>query len=139
LQRTYRRRIHDLSAAGIKLLAGSEVESIEELPQRLGINGALANDVTATIQNARLLEAKRVGRSLLASVLLTGISSAIAAVLWITVGGLAVLNTNVLMVILVLSVLVPFVIARALQMRMRRQFARQQNPPPQQTPASNCG
>ena len=137
LQRTYRRRIHDLSAAGIKLLADGEVKSMGELPQRLGIEGRMATDVTATIRNARLFQIKRVGRSLLASVLLAGISSAVASVLWITIGGLAVLSTAALMTILVLAILVPFVIARALQIKMRRQLDRLPDAPSCQTPASN--
>lgn len=123
LQREYRRLIHDLAAAGIKLLADGEVKSIGELPQKLGINGALAIDVMATIHNARLFEMKRVARSLFVSALLMGISSAVASILWITIGGLAVLSTAALMAVLILSVLVPFVIARALQARMRRQLA----------------
>jgi hypothetical protein len=137
LLRIYRRRIHDLAAAGIKLLADGEVKSIQELPQRLGINGRLASDVTATIQNTRLFEAKRVSRSLLTSALLTGISSAIAGILWVTIGGFAALNTTVLMVILVLSVLIPFVIARVLRMRMLRWLNRPPSPPPCQTPVSD--
>ena len=137
LQKLYRRRIHDLAAAGIKLLADGEVKSIGELPQRLGINGRLASDVTATIQNTRLFEAKRVSRSLLTSALLTGISSAIAGILWVTIGGFAALNTTVLMVMLVLSVLIPFVIARVLRMRMLRRLNRPPSPPPCQTPVSD--
>ena len=136
LQKLYRRRIHDLSATGIKLLANGEIKSIEELPQKLGINGSLASDVKATIQNVRLFEIKRAGHSLLASALLTGISSAVAGVLWITIGGLAVLNTVALSGILIVSVLVPFVIARAMQVKMLHQFAKLSDPPHCQMPAS---
>jgi len=137
LLRTYRRRIHDLSAAGMKLLADGEVKSVGELPQKLGIEGKLATDVTATIQNARLFQIKRVGRSLLTSALLTGISSAIAGILWVTIGGFATLNTTVLMVLLVLSVLIPFVIARVLRMRMLRRLKQSPSPLPCQTPVSD--
>jgi hypothetical protein len=129
LQRLYRRRIHDLSAAGMRLLAEGEVESVGDLPQRLGITGGLAIDVTAAIQNARVFEAKRVARSLLISALMTGISSALAGVFWVTIGGLAVLNTTALMVVLVLSILVPFMITAALRLRMMRRFTRDSRAP----------
>jgi len=125
LQKLYRRRIHDLAVAGMKLLADDEVKSIEEVPTKLCISGALASDVMATIRNAKLFEAKRAGRSLLASALLMCISSAVAAVLWITIGGLVVLSTTATMVIIVLSILVPWVVTTVLRLRMRRRLAQQ--------------
>jgi hypothetical protein len=124
LQRLYRRRIHDLAAAGMKMLASGEVKSEKDLTQKLGISGILANDVMAVIQNARLFEVKRAGRSFLASALMTGISSAIAGVLWVTIGGLAALNTSALVTILVLSIVLPVIIAGGMNMQMRRRLAR---------------
>jgi hypothetical protein len=131
LQRSYRKRVYELSITGAKLLTEGEVVTIGELPQRLGITGALASDVTATIQNARLFRARKTAQSLFASAILTGISSALAGVLWVTVGGLSVLNTSTLMYILVLSILIPLVIARGLQMGMRHKYAQAPDPQPQ--------
>jgi hypothetical protein len=119
LQRSYRRKVHDLAAAGIKLLADGEAKSIEELPQKLDMSGALAKDVTAAIRNYRLFQAKKAARALTTSALLTGLSSAVAGILGVTIGGLAALNTTSLVAILVLSFLVPAAITGILRIRMR--------------------
>jgi hypothetical protein len=137
LQKLYRRHVLELATAGTTLLASGEIESLEELPQKLGIKGSVATDVTSTILNRRLFEAKRVARSLLASAIMTGISSAIAAILWVTIGGLAALGTTPLVAILVLSFLIPCIISTALRRRMLRQFIASANtvvhPAPGQT------
>lgn len=136
LQRLYRRRIHDLAGAGMKLLEGGEVKSMADIPEKLGISGALAEAVRATMQNARLFEVKRVTRSLMVSALITGASSAVASLLWVTIGGLAVLNTAVLMGVLLLSVLLPLIIAGALNLRMRRRYTHSLLAPPDNAPAT---
>jgi hypothetical protein len=90
------------------------------LPASLGVSGRMAEDVIATIMNARLLAAKRVARKLAISAIITGISSGIALVLWVTVGGFVVVSTTTLVIILILSLVVPLIIAKIMLVRTRR-------------------
>ena len=53
-----------------------------------------------------------------------GISSGLSAVLWVTVGGFAVLSTSALVGILAASVVLPVAVAKGLQMRARRVLRR---------------
>ncbi len=125
LQKIYRRRIYGLAAAGSRLMDTGEIKTPEELPQKLELDVALAGDVIAVIKNARLFEAKRAGRSVLTSALLMGISSAVAAILWVTIGGLVVLSTTATIVIIALSILVPWIVATILRISMHRRITQE--------------
>jgi hypothetical protein len=126
LQKLYHKHLYDLAAEGTNLMKTGEVKTTEELPQKLEIDGTLAVDVTAIIKNARLFEARRAGRSILGSALLMGISSAVAAILWLTIGRLVVLTTTATLVIIALSILLPWIVTALLHLRMRRRIAKLQ-------------
>ncbi len=123
LQKAYRALVKQLSAQGMELLAAREVESIATIPEAMGIEGELARDVVGTMHNARLLRVKKFGRSLMGAALVSGAASGIAAVLWVTLGGFSVLSTTALTIILALSFVIPWAIARIARMAMSRKYS----------------
>jgi hypothetical protein len=118
--RQYYKNVKEVSARGIALLSRGEIQNMSELPTSLGVSGRMAEDVIATIMNARLLAAKRVARKLAISAIITGISSGISLVLWVTVGGFVVVSTTTLVIILILSLVVPLIIVKIMLVRTRR-------------------
>ena len=105
---------------GNRLLASGEVNTIDTLCSRLGIGGKLCTDVIATLKDARLVRVKGIAGKLMTKAVTAGISSAISLILWVTIGGFAVLGTYPLIIILVLALLLPILITKFFQWRARR-------------------
>jgi len=113
-------RVKALALQSSELLASGEVVALDDLYSRLGINAALGTDVIATLKHAKLVKVRGIARKLMGKAIMVGIGSGLSAVIWITVGGFAVLSTSVLVAILVTSIVIPVVVAKSLQMKARR-------------------
>ena len=113
-------RVKALALQSSELLASGEVVALDDLYSRLGINAALGTDVIATLKHAKLVKVRGIARKLMGKAIMVGIGSGLSAVIWITVGGFAVLSTSVLVAILVTSIVIPVVVAKSFQMKARR-------------------
>lgn len=120
VEKEYTEKVKTLAMQGIQLLASGEVKTIGALCSRLGISDKLGMDVIATLQNARLVKVKGVASKLMTKAVIAGISSAISLILWVTIGGFAILGTYLLITILVLALLIPICITKFFQWRARR-------------------
>ena len=116
----YTEKVKALALAGGRLLASGEARNLDALCSKLGISDKLGTDVVATLKNAKLVKVRGLARKLMGKAIMAGIGSGISAVLWITVGGFAVLSPSVLIVILVLSLVIPITLVKVLQVRARR-------------------
>ncbi len=123
VRREYRDRLGDLAQQGEKLLADGEVK-FDEIPEKLGISGQLATDVMAVIRDARMYRMQGFARRLMIRAIFTGIGFAISTILWITVGGLAVLSTPALLAILIGAIVIPLAITWGLRLKAKRAIAR---------------
>ncbi len=113
-------RVKALALQSSELLASGEVVALDDLYSRLGINATLGTDVIATLEHARLVKVTGIARKLMGKAIVVGIGSGLSAVIWITVGGFAVLSTSALVAILVASVIIPAAVIKGLQMKARR-------------------
>ena len=113
-------RVKALALQSSELLASGEVVALDDLYSRLGINAALGTDVIATLKHAKLVKVRGIARKLMGKAIVAGIGSGLSTVIWITVGGFAVLSTSALVAILVASVVIPVAVAKSLQMKARR-------------------
>ncbi len=120
LRREYSERVQALALQGAELLASGEVAALDALCARLGIDARLGSDVVAVLTKARIVKVMGIARKVMGRAVVAGIGSGLSAVLWITVGGLAVLSATALVVILAASVAVPVTVAKGLQIKARR-------------------
>lgn len=120
VEKEYTEKVKELALQGIQLLASGEARTMEALCSKLGISDRLASDVIATLKNAKLVKVKGITTRLMGKVITTGISSAISLILWITIGGFAILSTWLLATVLFLALLLPILITRFFQWRARR-------------------
>ncbi len=119
-EKEYTEKVKALAMQGIQLLASGEVKTIDALCSRLGISDKLGMDVIATLKDARLVKVKGIASNLMTKAVIAGISSAISLILWVTIGGFAILGTYLLITILVLALLIPICITKFFQWRARR-------------------
>ncbi len=122
-EKEYTEKVKALALQGIQLLASGEVKTMDALCARLGIDNRLGMDVIATLKNARLVKVKGIASKLMAKAVTTGISSAISIILWIAVGGFAILSTWMLLMVLFLALLLPILITKYFQWRAKKQLA----------------
>ena len=116
----YINRVKALALRSSELLANGEIVALDDLCSRLGINATLGTDVIATLKHAKLAKVRGIAGKLTGKVIVVGISSGLSTVIWITVGGFAVLSTSVLIAILGASVVIPIAVAKSLQIKARR-------------------
>ena len=124
LRNEYTNRLKDLALEGGELIASGEVATPDELGSRLGISGKLGTDVIATLKHAKLIKVRGLARKVTGKAITTGISSGLSAIIWVTVGGFAVLSTPALVGILIAAIIVPLVVVKSLQMKARRAIRR---------------
>jgi hypothetical protein len=120
VEKEYTEKIRVLALQGIQLLASGEVKTLDVICSKLGISDKLGTDVIATLRNARLVRVKNIATKLMGKAVTTGISSAISFVLWITIGGFAILSTWLLITILVIALLLPILATKFFQWQARR-------------------
>lgn len=119
----YRNRLKNLAVQGEELLAGGEVTH-DELRTKLDIEGQIAEDVIAVMNNARLFRVKGVARGLMIRAILAGICFTISTIIWITVGGFAVLSTTALIAILIAAIVIPLAVTWGFRMKAKRALQR---------------
>jgi hypothetical protein len=118
-------RVRALAVQSSGLLASGQVVTLNDLCSRLGISATLGTDVIATLKHAKLVKVRGIAAKLMGKAIVVGIGSGLSAVIWITVGGFAVLSTSALVAILVASVVIPIAVAKSLQMKARRALKKQ--------------
>ena len=121
----YRNRLKNLAIRGEELLAGGEV-SRDELCTKLNIEGQIAADVIAVMNNARLFRVKGFARGLMVKAVLAGICFTISTVIWVTVGGFAVLSTAALLAILIAAIVIPLAVTWGFRIKAKRALKRSQ-------------
>jgi hypothetical protein len=125
LRLEYRNRLKDLAIQGEELLAGGEVTR-DELCTQLNIEGQIAADVIAVMNNARLFRIKGIARGLVLKAILAGICFTISTVIWVTVGGFAVLSTAALLTILIAAIVIPLAVTWGFRIKAKRAHKRSQ-------------
>jgi hypothetical protein len=120
----YAEKVSALAEEGARLIASSEVVTLDMLSSELNISTALAGDVLAALHNAKLVKLRGITHKLLGKAIIMGIGMGLSLVLWVTVGGLVALDTWALVAVLVASVVLPVVITKGLQAKARRELRR---------------
>jgi len=118
----YQNRLKDLALQGGQLIADGQVKTLDDLCSALNISGKLGSDVIAALKHARLVKVRGLARKIAGKAVMAGIGSGLSAIIWVTVGGLAVLSTPVLIGIMAASVIIPLAVTRGLQMRAGREL-----------------
>jgi hypothetical protein len=124
VRQEYKNMLRDLCWQGGQLLADEQVSTMDELCSTLGISGKLGTDVIATLEHAKLVKVKGVTRQLTGRAVTAGIGTGLSTIIWVTIGGLAVLGTSVLIGILLASIVIPFALTKSLQYGARRSIRR---------------
>ena len=120
VEKEYTEKVKALALQGIQILASGEVKTLEALCSELGISDKLGTDVIATLKNAKLVKVKGIASKIMGKAVTAGISTGISIILWITIGGFAILNTYILITVLFLALLLPILITKFFQRRARR-------------------
>ncbi|MFC1865615.1 hypothetical protein ACFLYB_02745 [Chloroflexota bacterium] len=81
IEKEYTEKVKALALQGIQLLASGEVKTLDVLFSKLGIDNRLAMDVIASLKDAKLVNVKGIASKLMAKAVITGISTAISAIL----------------------------------------------------------
>ncbi len=116
----YKNRLKDLALQGGQLIANGQVVTLDDLCSRLNISGKLGTDVIAVLRHAKLVRVRGLARKLTGKVVMAGIGSGVSTIIWVTVGGFAVLNTPALAGILVATIVIPLTVTKSLQIKARR-------------------
>jgi hypothetical protein len=122
VNREYQNRLKDLALQGGQLIADGKVKTLDDLCAALNISGNLGSDVIATLKHARLVKVRGLARKIAGKAVMTGIGSGLSAIIWVTVGGLAVLSAPVLIGIVAASIIVPLAVTRGLQIKAGREL-----------------
>jgi len=122
VQNEYIERIKALALEAANIANSEEDITLEIICSRLDIDHSLGTDVIVTLKKSKLTKVKGITRKLTGKALMFGIGSGLSAVLWITIGGFAVLSNSALIAILALSVVIPVALAKGLQMKARHEL-----------------
>ncbi len=120
VEKEYTEKVKALALQGIQILASGEAKTMDVLCSRMGISDKLGTDVIATLKNAKLVKVKGTATKLMGKAVTAGIGTGISIILWITIGGFAILSTYLLITVLFLALLLPILITRFFQWRARR-------------------
>jgi hypothetical protein len=115
----YQNRLKNLALQGEELLAGGKVTR-HELFTKLNIEGQMAADVIDVMNNAKLFRVKGFARGLMIKAILAGICFTISTIIWVTVGGFAVLGTAALLTILIAAIIIPLTVTWGLRIKAKR-------------------
>ena len=118
----YQNKLKDLALQGGQIIAEGQIKTLNDLCSTLNISGKLGSDVIATLKHARLIKVRGLARKIAGKAVMVGIGSGLSAIIWVTVGGLAVLSTPVMIGIVAASVIIPLAVTRGLQMKARREL-----------------
>lgn len=123
IRREYHDQLQRLAQQGEKMLVAGEA-TFDNLNEKMGLDDRLSEDVIAVIRDARLFRMQGIARKLMVRAFFTGIGIAISTIIWITVGGLAALNTLALLAILIAAILVPLAITWGFRIKAKRAIQR---------------
>ncbi len=114
-------RLQALALEAAKLVADGTATTVDQLQRELGVSARLASDVAAVLSKSKLVKLKGIGRKLAGKAIMAGIGTGLSTILWVTVGGFAVLEAWALVAIIVASVALPVAVTKMLQARARRE------------------
>ena len=114
-------RLQALALEAAKLVADGTATTVDQLQKELGVSARLASDVAAVLGKSKLVKLKGIGRKLAGKAIMAGIGTGLSTILWVTVGGFAVLEAWALVAIIVASVVLPLAVTKTLQARARRE------------------
>ena len=120
----YKNKLKDLALQGGQLIASGQAATLDDLCSRLNISGKLGTDVIAVLRHAKLVKVRGLARKLTGKAVMAGVGSGVSAIIWVTVGGFAVLSTSALVGILIASIVIPLAVTKSLQMKARRAIKR---------------
>lgn len=123
VEKKYNDKVKALASQGLQRLVSGEVKTMGALCSKLNISDKLGEDVIATLKNEKLMKVKGIASKLMAKAVTTGISTAISAILWITIGSFVILSTWMLITVLFLALLLPILITKYFQWRAKQQAA----------------
>jgi hypothetical protein len=121
LRREYRNILRNLAIQSEELLAEGKLTR-NELCIRFDIDGQTAGDVIAVMNNAKLYRVKGLARGLMMKAILAGICFTISTVIWVTVGGFAILSTAALLAILIAAIVIPLAVTWGFRAKAERAF-----------------
>jgi hypothetical protein len=127
VRKEYTNKLKDLALQAGELMTSGQVATLDDLCFRLGISSKLGTDVIATLKHAKLVKIRGLARKLTSKAVVAGIGSGLSAIIWVTLGGLAVLSTSVLVMILIASIVIPLVVTKSLQIKARRDIRQSAN------------
>ncbi len=121
VQREYTEKLEDLVFKSGQLIESGQVHTLGEITSKLEIDEKLGTDVIAILKHAKLVKVKRLAHKVMGKAITAGISGGISAIIWVTVGGFAVLSMWVLVGILIAAVAIPLIITKTLQAKAKRE------------------
>jgi hypothetical protein len=123
----YTEKLKDLALESGQLIASGQAHTFGEITSMLGISGKLGTDVIATLKRAKLVKVGGLTRKVMGKAITAGISSGISAIIWVTVGGFAVLSTGALVGILISAVAIPLIITKTLQAKAKSEIRKSES------------
>ncbi len=120
----YTNKLKELALQGGQLINSGQVATLDDLCSSLGVNGKLGTDVIATLRHAKLIKVRGLARKAAGKAVMAGIGTGVSTIIWITVGGFAVLSTSALIIILIASIVIPLAVTKSLRMKARRDLKR---------------
>jgi len=120
----YTNKLKELALQGGQLINSGQVATLDDLCSSLGVNGKLGTDVIATLRHAKLIKVRGLARKAAGKAVMAGIGTGVSTIIWITVGGFAVLSTSALIIILIASIVIPLAVTKSLRMKARRDLRR---------------
>ena len=109
VSREYRNRLKNLAIRGEELFVAGKLTR-NELCTTLEIDSQTATDVIAVMNNAKLYRVKGFARGLMIKGILASICFTISTIIWVTVGGFAILSTAALLTILIAATIIPLAV-----------------------------
>ena len=121
LSSEYRNRLKNLAIRSEELFVTGKLTR-NELCTVLDIDSQTAADVIAVINSAKLFRVKGFARGLIIKAILAGICFTISTIIWVTVGGFAILSTEALLAILIAAIVIPLAVTWGFRAKAKRAF-----------------
>lgn len=97
------------------LMTRKKVVTLSDVKEFLNVDERIATDVLSVMSKGKLVSIKGLGKKVAGKAVKTGINSALSYIMLVTVGGLQALSFEMLVIILVASIFVPLIIAKAVR------------------------
>jgi predicted transcriptional regulator len=119
-KKQYLSRMNEILPKVLNLLLDTRSLTLTSICKRFNINQKMASDVLASFRNSGIAKLKGLSLGLVKKGITIGINFSISTILWITIGGFAILNQTQLITIIVLSILIPAIIGKLSERRAKK-------------------